>query len=194
MNNGKRMLDTLSPIEQRNLLSIARQTIINELKIKSSEPQSIQISENLLIKKASFVTLSKFGALRGCVGGLEARLPLVEDVKAHAIAAAFYDYRFPPVTGDELDDINIEISVLSIPKIIVYSNVDSLLSQITPHIDGVVIESSNGRATFLPQVWEKIPDKVMFLDELCRKMGEEPDCWRSSALRVYTYQVEIFHE
>jgi len=188
------MVDTLSPTEQNYLLAVARQTISNELGVGLTDPPMLVVTENLLSKRASFVTLTKFGVLRGCVGGLEAQLPLVEDVKSHAIAAAFYDYRFPPLANHELNDVNIEISVLSIPKLITYTSAEGLMSQITPQLDGVVIESGTGRATFLPQVWNKIPEKVIFLNELCKKMGAEPDYWRTSGLKVYTYQVEEFHE
>lgn len=188
------MAEILSPDEKKYLLRVARQSISNALSDNINENLEPLVTDNILVKRASFVTLMKSGILRGCVGGLEARLPLVEDVKEHAVAAAFYDYRFPPVSIHELEMINIEISVLSVPKIINYTDTDSLLSQINPFVDGLVIESNNGRATFLPQVWEKIPEKDLFLNELCKKLGQERDYWRNYNPKIYSYQVEEFHE
>jgi AmmeMemoRadiSam system protein A len=143
---------------------------------------------------ASFVTLTYKGYLRGCVGALEPYQSLAEDVREHAIAAAFQDYRFPPVTVAEVEDISIEISYLTRPKILNYSDPVDLLEFLRPNIDGVVIRDGMRRATFLPQVWEKIPNPEEFLEQLCMKMGSSPDLWRRKKLDILTYQVEEFHE
>jgi AmmeMemoRadiSam system protein A len=143
---------------------------------------------------ASFVTLTKGGQLRGCVGALEAYQPLVEDVCEHAVAAATQDYRFPPVSPQELQDIQIEISRLTKPTRLEYQTPENLAIQLRPGVDGVVIKYGYQRATFLPQVWEKLPDPVSFLNQLCRKMGAPADFWRKNMLEVLIYSVEEFHE
>jgi AmmeMemoRadiSam system protein A len=112
----------------------------------------------------------------------------------HAIAAATQDYRFPPVQAAEIKKLEIEISCLTRTKILNYDNPSDLVKLLRPKIDGVVIRDGKRRATFLPQVWEKIPDPEEFLDELCMKMGSTPDLWRRKKLEVLIYQVEEFHE
>ena len=143
---------------------------------------------------ASFVTLTKHGNLRGCIGTLEAYQPLAEDVREHAIAAALEDYRFPPVVPAELPEIRIEVSRLTAPQTLEYSTPDELLTRLRPGIDGVVLRDQYRRATFLPQVWENLPDPEQFLDQLCLKMGAPRGYWRRKPLRVEVYQVEEFHE
>jgi AmmeMemoRadiSam system protein A len=177
------------------LLSLARKTIENHL---SNKPLT-RIDKDLLSPclqgdGASFVTLTYNGYLRGCVGALEAYQNLAEDVQEHAIAAAFEDYRFPPVQRSELDGIRIEISYLTRPNPINYTDPYNLVDRLRPNIDGVIIRDGSRRATFLPQVWEKIPDPEEFLDQLCMKMGASHDLWRQKKLEVLTYQVEEFHE
>ena len=152
------------------------------------------IPEELKQLGATFVTLTRNGELRGCIGTLEATRPLVEDVRVHAVAAALEDYRFPPLPVDELPKIRIEISRLTNPKKILFNNPEELLSQIRPGIDGVVIQTGVRRATFLPQVWDKVPDVEIFLGMLCRKMGSGPKCWRDKNIDISTYQVEKFGE
>jgi AmmeMemoRadiSam system protein A len=138
--------------------------------------------------------LTIHGELRGCIGALEAYQPLSEDVREHAIAAALKDPRFPPVSENELSRIHIEVSRLTSPTALEYANSDDLLKKLRPHIDGVILWHGHRRATFLPQVWEKIPDPVEFLEELCYKMGERGNLWREAKLQVFIYQVEEFHE
>jgi AmmeMemoRadiSam system protein A len=177
------------------LLSLARQSIENYAKGVSMPPLEIKgLSQCLQDPGASFVTLTCRGYLRGCVGALEPYQSLVEDVREHAIAAAFQDYRFPPVQADEIEDIKIEISYLTRPEPLKYENPAELPAKLRRGIDGVVIRDGSRRATFLPQVWEKIPDPEEFLEELCMKMGAQPDLWRKKKLVVLTYQVEEFHE
>jgi AmmeMemoRadiSam system protein A len=128
------------------------------------------------------------------VGALEPYQSLVEDVREHAIAAAFQDYRFPPVQANEIKDIEIEISYLTRPEKLDYKNPNELPKILRPNIDGVVLRDGMKRATFLPQVWDKIPDPEEFLEQLCMKMGSPADLWRRKKLDVMTYQVEEFHE
>ncbi len=142
----------------------------------------------------SFVTLTRAGELRGCIGALEPRVALAEDVQEHAVAAALQDFRFPPVQEEELPTIEIEISCLT-PKIrLEYNRPEDLLTLLRPGIDGVVLQYGMYRATFLPQVWEKLPETEMFLNHLCLKMGGPGNLWRKEKLEVYTYQVEEFRE
>jgi AmmeMemoRadiSam system protein A len=185
----------LTDSERSFLLSLARQSIENCLNNIPLPPLKFsELSLNLKEQGASFVTLTYKGYLRGCVGALEAYQSLAEDVREHAIAAAFQDYRFPQVQAKEIKDIQIEISYLTRPTPLSYENPDELLKKLRPNIDGVVIQDGMHRATFLPQVWEKIPIPEEFLDQLCMKMGAPPDLWRRKKLEVKTYQVEEFHE
>lgn len=185
----------LTETDRSYLLSIARQSIENCANGTSLPALDINALSPLLRETgASFVTLTYKGYLRGCVGALEPYQSLAEDVREHAVAAAFQDYRFPPVQAKEITDIQIEISYLTRPKILKYESPEDLLRLLRPNIDGVVLRDGLRRATFLPQVWEKIPDPAEFLEELCMKMGAQPDLWRRKKLDVLTYQVEEFHE
>lgn len=185
----------LSNFDRSFLLSIARQSIENSVNGDPLPPLELNsLSPQLREPGACFVTLTCRGYLRGCVGALEPYQSLVEDVREHAIAAAFQDYRFPPVQANEINDIEIEISYLTRPQILNYGEPAELPKIFRPNIDGVVIHDGMRRATFLPQVWEKIPDAEMFLEELCMKMGSPADLWRRKKLVVMTYQVEEFHE
>ena len=120
---------------------------------------------------ASFVTLTKDGALRGCIGSLQAAQPLAIDVASNAIGAAFRDPRFPPVTPDEWREVRVEVSLLSAPKAMFFADEADLLRQVEPGLDGIILESGGRRATFLPQVWETLPGKQAFFNELMRKAG-----------------------
>jgi AmmeMemoRadiSam system protein A len=185
----------LTDTDQSFLLSLARQAIENSVHGDSVPPlDESGLSPLLREQGACFVTLTYRGNLRGCVGALEPYQSLAEDVREHAIAAAFQDFRFPPVQANEINDIEIEISYLTRPTILKYEIPAELPKILRPNIDGVVIRDGMRRATFLPQVWEKIPDPEEFLEELCMKMGSPADLWRRKKLDVMTYQVEEFHE
>ena len=177
------------------LLRLARQALEDGVNRRRLQPLDLEnLPPELQEQGATFVTLTERGALRGCVGALEAYLPLAEDVRQHAVAAALEDYRFLAVQPEELPGIEIEISRLSKPEILDYNGSDDLLAKLRPGIDGVILKDGSRRATFLPQVWEKLPDKEMFLAHLCSKMGSSPDAWRQKKLVVMVYQVEEFHE
>lgn len=185
----------LTDNDKKFLLKLARESIesyVNNRPLPNFDKKAL--SQVLQEDGASFVTLTYKGYLRGCVGALDPYQCLTEDVREHAIAAAFEDYRFPPVRAAEVGDIKIEISYLTRPEVIKYNNPIDLLEILRPNIDGVVIRDGMRRATFLPQVWEKIPDPEEFLEQLCIKMGSSPDLWRRKKLDVLTYQVEEFHE
>ena len=154
----------------------------------------LHLTPTLQAEGAAFVTLTVHGELRGCIGALEPYQSLAEDVREHAVAAALEDYRFPQVQENELANIEIEVSRLTIPVPLEYTDAEDLLAKLRPGVDGVILRDSFRRATFLPQVWEKIPDAPGFLANLCYKMGAAPDTWKRKHLEVLVYQVEEFHE
>ncbi len=188
-------MDELTPREREILLELARQAL--ELGVRGQPLPPLvpeALTDTLRAPGASFVTLTKGGQLRGCIGTLAAYRPLAEDVRQHAIAAALEDYRFPPVSEAELPEVQIEISRLTPPRPLAYQTPEQLLEQLHPGVDGVVLRSGMRRATFLPQVWEKLPRPEDFLNQLCLKMGAPPDLWQREPLYVEIYQVEEFHE
>lgn len=146
---------------------------------------------------ASFVTLTSGrapgGALRGCIGSLEARRPLREDVEANAVAAALHDPRFAPLSARELDDTVVEVSVVSAPAALPVADEAELLARLRPGVDGVVLSACGRRATFLPQVWEQLPDPADFLARLRRKAGLPADYWGRDVV-VETYTVTAWQE
>jgi AmmeMemoRadiSam system protein A len=189
------MNNPLTPEEKQTLLHIARQSL--ELAVRGEKLPLLDeatLTPCLRESGASFVTLTVRGDLRGCIGALEPYQPLAMDVREHAIAAALEDPRFPPVQPKELNQIEVEVSRLTSPRRLEYKDAYDLLAKLNPNVDGVILRDGWHRATFLPQVWEKIPDKAAFLDELCYKMGAAPNTWRHKNLEVLIYQVEEFHE
>ena len=185
----------LTQEEKQFLLQLARQSL--EKGVRGEELPEINLGTlppRLRENGASFVTLTLRGNLRGCIGALEAYQSLAEDVREHAVAAAMDDYRFTPVQPAELPDIQIEISRLTIPVPLEYSCPEDITKQLRPGVDGVILHDGIRRATFLPQVWDKIDNVDMFLSQLCMKMGAPPYTWRNKKLSVETYQVEEFHE
>lgn len=189
------MPEQLSEEDRVILLKVARQSMT--LAVLEQKPLKLKIqdySPELQQPGASFVTLTIHGELRGCIGALEAYQPLVMDASEHARAAALEDYRFMPVTGDELADIEIEISRLTQPQPLEYGEPRDLITHLHPGIDGVIIRDGGRRATFLPQVWEKLPEPALFMDYLCEKMGAPHQLWQYKKLQVSLYRVEEFHE
>ncbi|NPA74120.1 MAG: AmmeMemoRadiSam system protein A [Epsilonproteobacteria bacterium] len=144
---------------------------------------------------ASFVTITKGASesLRGCIGSLEAYRPLYEDIILNARAAALHDPRFPALTEREYDDIKVEVSILSKPKKLEYSDIEDLKKKITPFKDGIVLKLENHQATFLPQVWEQLPSFNLFFSHLCQKAALEPNCLERHP-EIYTYKVEKYKE
>lgn len=189
------LADQLTIEEKDTLLQFAREALVDGVRGQPLSPIDDSILTSRLIQPgATFVTLTIDRELRGCIGALEATRPLAEDVRVHAVAAALEDYRFPAVQEEEVPKITIEVSRLTTQKLVDYENPEELLEQIRPGIDGVILMQGVRRATFLPQVWKKVPEKEIFLSMLCRKMGIPSDKWRSTELNVFTYQVEEFHE
>jgi hypothetical protein len=185
----------LTDEEKNILLRLARQSI--ELTVNRHRLPDLDLADYspaLRENGASFVTLTEGGDLRGCIGALEPYQPLVQDVCEHAAAAATEDYRFRPVSPDEIPLLEIEISRLTPPQPLPYADPSELLTLLRPNIDGVVLRDGSHRATFLPQVWDKVSDPAAFLAHLCQKMGAPGNLWQRKHLDVLVYQVEEFHE
>ena len=189
------MTDQLTDGEKQILLRLAREAMEHAVKRKKLPVLDVNsLTPQLRENGASFVTITINDNLRGCIGALEAYQSLAEDVREHAIAAALKDPRFPPVVESELNRIKLEVSSLTAPRLLEYSSGEELLVKLNPHVDGVILKDGRRRATFLPQVWQKIPSAADFLDHLCDKMGARKNLWRDTKLEVFTYQVEEFHE
>jgi len=179
----------------QTLVRLARQEIERHLGVTSDHPVAgAELADPVLQQKSGvFVTLHKRGALRGCIGSLAAVEPIVEGIRRNALNAAFYDYRFAPLTTAELPELHVEVSVLTEPKPLAYRNTDELLHLLRPGIDGVILGGPGGAgATFLPQVWQQLPTPEQFLGHLCRKAGLAESAWRSGSLDISTYQVQSF--
>ena len=176
------------------MVKLARSAISAELD-KTAAVQRPQVhSEALEEKRGCFVTLHKKGQLRGCIGTIEPVRSLADSVEENARNAAFKDPRFPPLTADELPQIDLEVSVLTVPEILAYKDPADLIQQLIPGTHGVIISHSWHSATFLPQVWEQLPDPQTFLSHLCRKAGMDANCWKASDVIVKVYRAEYFSE
>jgi AmmeMemoRadiSam system protein A len=173
------------------LLEIAKSAILNEFTKKELNRDAIlKKYPELGEKGAVFVTLKKGGDLRGCIGSLIAYRSLLEDIISNAKASAFHDPRFKPLDRGELSQIDIEISILSPYKMVMYRDKEDLKRKIRPNIDGVILKLGTYQATFLPQVWETLPDFDLFFANLCRKAGVESlDCLDKQPT-IFVYQVE----
>ena len=183
---------TFNEAQRKILLEIARAAIKHGL--EQNEPLHIDPAAYdpvLQEKSAAFVTLHLDHQLRGCIGHLEAIQPLILDVAENAYSAAFRDPRFPPLTGREFPDLEIHLSILSPPEPITFTSEEELLEQIRPNIDGLILEEGYRRGTFLPSVWESLPDKRDFLSHLKMKAGMSPNYW-SDDIKVSRYTSESF--
>ncbi len=156
-------------------------------------PDTAGFGENMRAPAAVFVTLTRNGDLRGCIGSLQATRPLAEAVARSAFDAALRDPRFAPVRGEELEQLDIEISVLSEMQPIEAESREALLAQLEPGVDGLLLDDRGYRATFLPQVWEKMRDADEFLDQLMLKAGLGARHW-SSSIRLHRYHTLSFAE
>lgn len=181
---------SLTELQQNLLLTLARESIVQGL--KTGKPLEIDLgaySPELIVPRATFVTLERHGELRGCIGMLEAVRPLVADVVENAFAAAFSDRRFLPLADYELADLDIHISILSPAEAMTFRSESDLLSQLRPNIDGLIIKEGSQRATFLPSVWESLDTPEQFLRHLKLKAGFSADYW-SDTLQAYRYTSE----
>ena len=170
----------------RDLLELARAAIEG----RTARPAA---SAALTAPGATFVTLTRGGTLRGCIGSLEPWRPLAEDVRSNARAAAFRDPRFPPLEPEEFADTHIEVSLIGPAEPLDAHTEADAVAQLRPGVDGVIVRSGSKRATFLPQVWRELPDPHDFLDRLWHKAGLPPGTWGPD-VRLWRYQVEEWAE
>ena len=181
------------------LVKLARQALLHHFARQIPQDEIDSLNDRLADpcfnqSCGTFVTLKIDGQLRGCIGNLTSNESLVSGVRRNAINAAFHDPRFQPLSASELDRVAIEISVLSNPRPLAYRDAADLLKKLRPDIDGVIIRKDLASATFLPQVWEQLPDPQDFLKHLCMKAGLAADAWQHAQLEVSTYQVQYFEE
>jgi AmmeMemoRadiSam system protein A len=179
--------------KQRQLLhDIAYDSIKSGLSSgKAMTVDSSKLDAALQTKRATFVTLNKHGQLRGCIGMLEPVRPLAEDVAHNAFAAAFSDPRFPPLKENELEQLNIHISILGTPEKMSFDSEEDLIRQLKPGIDGLIMEEGRQRGTFLPSVWESLAEPRDFLHHLKLKSGL-PETYWSDEIKIQRYSVEEF--
>lgn len=185
--------EEFSPADKFFLLQLARQALTDFVCGTSSETAACP-GENLTRKRGCFVTLTCGQTLRGCIGNVLPVLPLYRAVQENARAAASRDPRFPPVCCEELPDLRIEISVLTDPQPLVYSSPEALLRQLHPGTSGVFLQIQGRIGTFLPQVWEMVPDKIDFLNRLSVKAGFPPQAWREPGAAISVYEAQHFEE
>ena len=182
--------DALDAEKGASLLKLARDEIASKL----GQPAAAPVKAAWLQEPgASFVTLTRQGELRGCIGTLEAHRPLGVDVRENAVAAAFRDPRFMPLTRDEFAAIRVEVSLLSASEPLTAAHEADALAALRPHVDGVVFEYRHFRSTFLPQVWEQLSDPAAFLAQLKRKAGLPADFW-AEEVRLSRYTVSKWKE
>ncbi len=180
----------LAPAQRATLRGVARRSI--EQGLTTGQPLPVVPSEyhrDLKVVRASFVTLHRHGQLRGCIGHLEAVQPVVVDVAENAFAAAFRDPRFSPLTKAEWTDVDVHLSLLTPPEPMLFSDEADLLAQIRPGEDGLILQDGSNRGTFLPSVWESLPDPGDFLVQLKYKAGLAANHW-SEHIEVYRYHTE----
>lgn len=195
MTERNKSINNLTESDKIFLLNLARKTITNRDKKGILTVEEIKnLIDPLKENRGCFVTLTKKGMLRGCIGYILPIKPLYEAVIDNAYNAAFSDPRFPPVAEHEIKDIHIEISILTVPEKLEYKDKDDLLAKLKPNIDGVIIKKGYRSATFLPQVWEDLPNKIDFLSHLCMKAGLNPDSWKDKDIEIEIYRVELFEE
>jgi uncharacterized protein len=179
--------------DRSNLLSLARRSIEAGLATGRLAPTPLVESPTLNVMRATFVTLRAGEDLRGCCGSIDPRFALAEDVWRNAWASAFADPRFPSVEPAEYARLNLHISVLSPLESLQVADEDELLSTLRPGEDGLLLQLGAARATFLPAVWESLPDRQSFLDQLKLKAGWPRDFW-SPQIQVWRYRTESFGE
>ena len=189
---------SLATPERRELLALARSSIDSAL-AQSQPPGKLApftqtlLSPELAVRRSSFVTLRRGAELRGCCGTLDAPRALAEDVWRNAWAAAFSDYRFPPLAAAEWPQVSLHLSLLTVPEPLAVSTEDELIAVLRPGIDGLILESDTQRATFLPAVWEQLADPLQFVRQLKMKGGWQAGYW-SERIRVSRYTTESFDE
>ncbi|MBW2589673.1 MAG: AmmeMemoRadiSam system protein B [Deltaproteobacteria bacterium] len=188
---------SLSQKQGQVLVKLAHKTIMEKLGKKMPSDKARQLSDALTDNcfkenRGTFVTLKIDGRLRGCIGSLTSNEPIRAGITRNALNAAFRDPRFPALTADEFEHVDIEISILTKPQPLEYTDISDLLSKLRVNVDGVIIRKGRAGATFLPQVWKQLPEPDIFLSHLCAKAGLSADSWKNTKLEVSTYQVQYF--
>jgi AmmeMemoRadiSam system protein A len=187
--------EELKEEEGKALLVVARKTIDQALFRRKGETISPETHSPIYSEqRGTFVTLTLHGRLRGCIGHITPQESLLEGIRINALNAAFRDPRFRPLSKEEWENVKIEISILTAPKVLSYNGPEDLLKKLRLGVDGVIIQKGMRQSTFLPQVWEQLVDKRQFLTHLCMKAGLEGDAWEKGDLVVSTYQVQAFEE
>ena len=195
MKNRMDSIQSLNEKQGQTLVKLARQTIEERL-----DKHSIKVDPDSMMdsafkeKRGTFVTLTINKQLRGCIGNLDSTDSIVDGIERNAINAAFRDPRFSPLKADELDRVDIEVSILTDPQPLKYRDSKDLLSKLRVNVDGVILRKGSASATFLPQVWEQLPQPETFLSHLCTKAGLPSDTWKKGNLDILTYQVQCFEE
>ena len=182
---------SLTKEQQQRLMELAKSSIQHGLQTgKALKINLADYPAELAERRATFVTLHKHKQLRGCIGMLEAVRPLAEDIAENAFLAAFRDPRFPPLSADEFGDLDIHLSILTPSEPIAFTAEQDLITQLQPGVDGLILEEGCRRGTFLPSVWEQLPEPGQFLRHLKQKAGLAPDYW-SESIRIYRYRTEM---
>ncbi len=188
------MMVILTEKDKAFLVRLARSVIEAALDVGQKECMPDDVSPAVLKKGGCFVTLHKKGALRGCIGTIEPVQSLLKGVEENAINAAFKDPRFSSLDVEELPDIDLEVSVLTVPQKLTYKDPEDLKRQLKSGVYGVILSNGWRRSTFLPQVWDQLPDPELFLRHLCEKAGLHGDCWRDPETVVEVYEATYFSE
>lgn len=185
----------LTSKEKEFLLKLSRQTLeeyfVAGNKLEADEKK---MAKSLKERRATFVTLFKNGELRGCIGQILPKFPLFQDVINNTLSAAFSDTRFPQLKYEELKDLKIEISVLTVPKRIIYDDTEDLLKKIKVGQYGIILQSGYFQSTFLPDVWRELPKIEDFLTNLSLKASLGPDAWENPDCEFFYYRTESFEE
>lgn len=190
---------TFTEVQGGLLIRLARQTLMAHLGIAVDPAVQAAVEKALkapIFKavRGTFVTLTMAGQLRGCIGHLTGIAAVAESVCQNAVSAGFHDPRFSPLTAAELEDVEIEISILTEPQLLDYADAEALIQHLRPRVDGIILAHRGASATFLPQVWQQLPAPEAFLSHLCMKAGLSAERWRKGDLEVSTYQVQPFEE
>jgi AmmeMemoRadiSam system protein A len=181
------------------LIRLARQSLMTQLglSVAAEEREAVEAALEADIFnqiRGTFVTLTKGGELRGCIGHLTGIVEVRRSVRQNAVNAGFHDPRFAPLTAMEVPYVAIEISILTEPQPLDYTDAQDLIRRLRPQVDGVILSRKGASATFLPQVWQQLPKPEIFLGQLCLKAGLAAKSWQAGDLEVSTYQVQSFDE
>jgi AmmeMemoRadiSam system protein A len=183
--------------ERQFILAAARRALFDAVTSVAFSPPLVpppSLEAKLAEQRGCFVTLTKGGLLRGCIGQVVPRDPLFQVAMENVRNAALFDPRFQPIQAEEVEAITIEISILTEPQAVAFASPEDLLDKLHPNEDGVWLKIGSRSATFLPQVWAQVPGKLEFLNLLARKAGCHASAWRDTDATVALYQVEAFAE